>query len=144
MIARASRPATTALATAVLAVAAGLGTAAAPPSAAADSADQALWFWRWSDGGEQRVRAIAVGGPTSGLPSLIATVVPARSGQRVVLQYLDRGRWRTEDVAATNARGVARLEVNPFCPDGDWCRTEFRYRLLAGGRVAPLTVRFTG
>lgn len=118
--------------------------AGAADSGAADSGPEALWFWRWSDGGEQRVRTVTVGRTTAAVPGLVASVVPAASGERVVLQFLHRGRWRTEDVASTDDRGVARLDVNPFCPDGDWCRREFRYRLVAGGRTAALTVRFTG
>lgn len=113
------------------------------PAAAQEGApDPSLWFWRWSDGGEQRVRVIEVGGTASTWPHVVATVVPAERGRRVIVQVWSGGRWRTEDSATTNAEGVARLGINPFCADGDWCRRQFEYRLLAEGRTARLTIRF--
>lgn len=130
---------------AILTLAAAMLLPLAWPGAAAardGTPGRSLWFWRWSDGGEQRVRVVEVGGAAPAWPHLVATVVPAERGRRVIVQVWSGGRWRTEDSATTNAAGVARLGINPFCADGDWCRRQVEYRLLAEGRTARLSVRF--
>lgn len=107
-------------------------------SAAADDPD---YFWRWSDGSERSVRLIDTA-RESGVPALVVATAPATAGQRVLLQFRDGSRWLTEDAATTRSDGTARLDLNPFCDDGDWCRRTFDYRLVAGGRTAAVTVTF--
>ena len=111
-----------------------------PPSAAAEPNDPA-YFWRWSDGREQVARLVDTASP-HGIPSLVVATAPRTPGQRVLLQFRDGTRWRTEDAARTGSDGTATLNLNPFCQDGDWCHQTFEYRLVAGGRTAGLTVTF--
>lgn len=127
------------LLTALLTVSAALLTGGAvAPAAAVDGPD---YFWRWSDGIERPARLIDIP-RESAIPGLVVATAPATAGQRVLLQFRDGPRWRTEDAATTGRDGTARVELNPFCDDGDWCRRTFDYRLVAGGRTAPLRVTF--
>jgi len=114
--------------------------ATVPPSAAAQ-ADGPAYFWRWSDGGERATRTLDTR-HEGGIPSLVVATAPATAGRRVLLQFRDGTRWRTEDAATTGADGTATLSLNPFCEDGDWCRRTFAYRLVADRRTAALTVTF--
>ena len=111
-----------------------------PPSAAAEPDDPA-YFWRWSDGRERASRVVDTRREDV-IPRLVVATAPATAGQRVLLQFRDGARWRTEDAARTGSDGTATLSLNPFCEDGDWCRRTFTYRLVAGGRTAALTVTF--
>lgn len=113
-------------------------TGAVAPAAGADGPG---YFWRWSDGVERSARIIDTP-RASGIPGLVVATAPATAGQRVLLQFRDGTRWRTEDAATTRPDGTARLDLNPFCEDGDWCRRTFDYRLVAGGRTAAVTVTF--
>jgi hypothetical protein len=117
----------------------------ASPAAAASS-DGPAYFWRWSDGSEARSRTFAEHdfGVPSRLPRVVVQAHPAAAGVRVVLQARVRGAWRTEDAARTGPHGAARLQLNPYCGNGDWCRTAFDYRLLVDGREAAVHVAFTG
>lgn len=123
----------------LLAVAAALLTTGVVPPAA--GVEGPAYFWRWSDGSERSARLIDIP-HESGIPGLVVATAPATAGQRVLLQFRDGTRWRTEDSATTRADGTARLDLNPFCADGDWCRRTFDYRLVAGGRTAALTVTY--
>jgi hypothetical protein len=113
-----------------------------PPATAAVQEQQ--WFWRWSDGStaSQRTLAEARYSSQSRLPLLVVTVRPAMTGQTVLLQFRDRTGWHDDDVGTTDGRGRVRLELNPYCPDGAWCRQTFDYRLVAGRSKAALSVRF--
>ena len=111
------------------------------PRSAAAQPDDPAYFWRWSDGREQAARLIHTA-PPHGIPSLVVATAPTTPGKRVLLQFRDGTRWRTEDAARTGSDGTATLSLNPFCEDGDWCRQTFDYRLVAGGRTAGLTVTF--
>ena len=110
-----------------------------PPAGAAENGP--AYFWRWSDGNERATRVIDTA-RADRVPRLVVATAPAAAGHRVLLQFRDATRWRTEDASTTRADGTATLELNPFCPDGDWCRRTFDYRLVAGGRTADLTVTF--
>lgn len=115
--------------------------AAGPSVGSAAAADGPTYFWRWSDGSERPTRLVDTARP-SRIPGLVVATSPATPGQRVLLQFRDGNHWRTEDAAMTRTDGTARLDLNPFCEDGDWCRRTFGYRLVAGGRTAALTVTF--
>jgi len=123
-----------------VAISALLATGPSVGSAAAAS-DEPTYFWRWSDGSERPTRLVDTA-RQSRIPRLVVATSPATSGQRVLLQFRDGTRWRTEDSATTRPDGTATLDLNPFCEDGDWCRRTFGYRLVAGGRTAALTVTF--
>jgi hypothetical protein len=118
--------------------------AATPWVEAAASPHEAAWFWAWSDGSAARERTFTerAYADQSHLPALIVATDPATSGRAVVLQYLDGRGWHDDDAATTNARGRVRLELNPYCADGDWCRRAYRYRVVAGGSTTSFTVTF--
>jgi hypothetical protein len=112
----------------------------APPDAAT-----VAYFWQWSDGSRAAARSFTdpQAGPV-GLPGLVVASEPAARGRVVVLQFRADGRWHTEDVARTDERGRARVDLNPFCSDGDWCEGTLSYRLTVDGQSAPLRVTFGG
>lgn len=111
------------------------------PSPRAGAADGPDYFWRWSDGSERPTRTFDTAS-TGELPALVVATLPASPGQRVRLQFRDTRGWHTEDATTTGADGTARLHLNPFCENGDWCRRTFDYRLVAGGRSAALRVTY--
>ena len=123
------------------------GTAIGPSTAFAAPAarDPVLWFWEWTDGSTARMRDLAEGryATWARLPGLVVASAPARAGEKVTLEVRHEGRWIVEDVAATGSDGRARLHVNPYCPDGDWCATSADYRLVVADVHAPIRVRFT-
>jgi hypothetical protein len=130
------------LATALLAPGA---PAAAAESAGAVASDGPAYYWRWSDGSEARVRTLAEHEyeVPSRLPRLVVQTHPATPGRRIALQARQADGWITEDSGSTDARGAVRLQLNPYCPNGDWCRSTFAYRLLVDGQTATLRVTFT-
>lgn len=117
----------------------------AAPAAAATPEGPA-YFWRWSDGSEARVRTFAEHeyAVPSRLPRLVVQAHPATRGRHIAVQTRVRGHWRTEDATTTDARGTARLQLNPYCADGAWCRSTFDYRLIVDGQVASIRVTFDG
>jgi hypothetical protein len=117
----------------------GLLLSAAPAGAAA-SVD----YWRWSDGVDSAARTFAEDRfrVPANLPWLIVSTEPAAPGHLVRLQYREGPVWRTEAAARMDAGGVASLELNPYCPDGDWCNRTYAYRLVVDGAVAPLTITY--
>jgi hypothetical protein len=112
--------------------------------AAAAASDGPAYFWRWSDGSEARARTFAEHAYElpSRLPRLVVQTHPATRGRHVVLQVRAHGDWRTEDDAYTDPHGTARLQLNPYCANGAWCRTPFDYRLLVDGQTAAIRVAF--
>lgn len=125
-----------ALLPAALAVAV-VSTAAAPSTPS--------YYWRWSDGSRAMARTFAdPADRDSALPTVVVSIRPASAGHRAVLQYRDRGRWRTEDAAATDGSGSAALQLNPYCADGGWCDTALDYRVVIDGEVARLRVTYDG
>lgn len=117
-------------------------TPAAPVAAA--TSDGPAYFWRWTDGSEARSRTFTEHDyeVPSRLPRLVVQTHPATSGRQVALQTRIGGVWTTEDSGTTDARGTVRLELNPYCPDGDWCRRTFDYRLRVDGQTAAVRVTF--
>ena len=103
------------------------------------------YFWRWTDGSRAHGRAFAdPGAGVVDLPGLVVASHPAARGRLVVLQFRDDGRWHTEDASRTDARGVAVLDLNPYCDDGGWCDRTLDYRLIVDRQDAPLRVTFAG
>lgn len=110
------------------------------PAADAGPTDPA-YYWRWSDGGTAAARTLHE--PALGLPpSIIVSARPAQPGRLVELQYRSPSGWLTEDSARTDARGRARLEINPYCGDGSWCDRDLTYRMRVDGRTATIRIRF--
>jgi hypothetical protein len=116
-----------------------LGSGATPAAAQGQQ-----YFWKWSDGDLSRSRSFAGSHFASpdDLPRLVVTATPAAPRHRVLLQFREGTRWRTDDSAVTSAGGTAELALNPFCPDGRWCHRRFAYRLVVDGVVAGLSVTF--
>lgn len=116
-----------------------IATTLGPAQAARDS-----YYWKWSDGSRQTTRTFtqARWGAQERLPRLVVTAQPAAPSRLVLLQADRGGTWTTETSARTNRDGIARIEVDPYCASGIWCRDTFRYRLLVEGQSAPLTLTF--
>jgi hypothetical protein len=112
--------------------------------AAAAATDSPAYFWRWTDGSEARSRTFDESryDVPSRLPRLQVSSHPPGEGQRVTLQTRVLGSWRTEDSATTDGRGVVRLQLNPYCADGAWCRGTFDYRLVVAGQTAAIRITF--
>lgn len=115
------------------------------PGTTAAAAPDASWFWEWSDGSRDRHRPVSEQrfGTWERIPALTVASSPGRSGVRVVLQVRHGNAWHMEDEAITDARGRARLRVNPYCEDGAWCDGTVDYRIRAGRATASLTVDFS-
>lgn len=107
------------------------------------AADQ-NYYWRWSDGSRLAARTFALAdyGLASNLPDLIITADPPSPRRDVRLQFYADGEWTTESTARTDARGIARIALDPNCGEEGWCRRTFRYQLLIGGQNARLTITY--
>ena len=129
------------VATAAAASLALLMSGAAPATAAQRDPG---YFWEWSDGSKARSRTLSEAQyrTQARLPALVVATDPATPGRRVVLQFRDARGWQRDDVGYTDRHGVVRLEVNPYCQNGAWCRRGFSYRLVAGSSSAALALRF--
>lgn len=117
--------------------------APAAPAAAA-TPDGPAYFWQWTDGSEARARTFAEQAydVPSRLPRLVVRTHPVTPGRHVQLQARVRGHWRAEDSGTTDRHGAARLQLNPYCANGAWCRTAFDYRLVVDGQTATVRVTF--
>jgi hypothetical protein len=121
-----------------------LATGALLVSAAPARAAASVDYWRWSDGVDSAARTFDedLYRVPAHLPRLIVSTDPAAPGQLVRLQYRQGPGWRTEAATRMDAGGVAALELNPYCPDGDWCARTYAYRLVVDGAVAPFTITY--
>ena len=70
------------------------------------------------------------------MPSLQVTVTPAGTGRRVILETYDvyLQTWSEELATRTNAVGVAKFQVDPYCTDEfgsapAWCDHDKTYRI---------------
>lgn len=68
--------------------------------------------------------------------------MPARPGERVVLEFLSEDGWTPEDSAVTDVHGQAVLRPYPLCEADRWCDATVRYRISAGGDTASLTITY--
>lgn len=102
------------------------------------------FFWEWSDGVDSKVRTFRKSEYKIGenLPQLVVTAEPATPQQFVKLQYKQDGKWRREDGAATNSKGIAPLTLNPYCEDGAWCEGTYKYRLIVNGNYTIFTINY--
>ncbi len=114
-----------------------------PVAPAAASPDPA-WFWEWSDGSRDRQREVSEADfdTWDRIPALTVASSPRRPGVPVQLLVRHGSSWQTEDEAVTDARGRARLRVNPYCEDGAWCDGTVDYRIRAGRATATLAIDF--
>ena len=99
---------------------------------------QQVITWSWEDGADKGHRDFSEDDYdiATDMPSLQVTVTPAGTGRRVILEtydvYLQTG---SEELATrTNAVGVAKFQVDPFCTDEfgsapAWCDHDKTYRI---------------
>ena len=133
---------------------AALITVTAAPAMAAPAAEPAVrvamvpavqeFYWDWSDGVDSRTRTFRQSKYEiqENLPTLIVTADPAQPQQYVKLQYKQGGTWKREDAGLTNGKGIAELQLNPYCESGDWCDSTFKYRLLVNGKYTLFTITY--
>lgn len=103
------------------------------------------YYWEWSDGSRKATRTFSQAeyGMQSNLPHLVVTAVPARPSHEVLLQYYQDGEWFTENEVPTNSRGIASIDIDPYCRDDDWCDSTFKYRLKVDGQTARLRITYS-
>lgn len=137
---------------AALVIAAGFSVlpAAASGAAAAPLAPQVLptaqeYYWEWSDGSRKATRTFSQSeyGMQGNLPHLVVTAVPGRPSHEVLLQYYQDGEWFTENEVPLNSRGIASIDIDPYCKDDDWCDATFKYRIKVDGQTARLRITYT-
>lgn len=119
------------------------GTAVSPAGASV-SAEQE-YFWKWSDGSQASRRTFSEKKYHNqrSLPELVVTAVPAKPRHYVYLQFRQGGKWVLENKVALNSRGVARVDINPYCENDTWCDGTYRYRLKVVDSYATLAITYT-
>lgn len=107
------------------------------------AAEQSYW-WEWSDGSTARRRTFTQAryGVQTNLPHLVTHAEPAYPRRYVVLQYWQDGRWHFENSVKTNSRGIATIDINPYCSNDTWCDGTWKYRMKIGGQTARVTITF--
>lgn len=99
---------------------------------------QQVISWSWEDGADKGHRDFSEDDYdiSSDMPSLQVTVSPAGTGRRVTLETYDvyLQTWSEELATRTNAAGVAKFQVNPYCTDDfgsapAWCDHDKTYRI---------------
>ncbi|MHB1213073.1 MAG: hypothetical protein ACYC0W_12585, partial [Candidatus Nanopelagicales bacterium] len=99
----------------------------------------------WSDGSCKATRTFSQSeyGMQGNLPHLVVTAVPGRPSHEVLLQYYQDGEWFTENEVPLNSRGIASIDIDPYCKDDDWCDATFKYRIKVDGQTARLRITYT-
>ena len=99
---------------------------------------QQVITWSWEDGADKGHRDFSEDDYdiATDMPSLQVTVTPAGTGRRVILETYDvyLQTWSEELATRTNAVGVAKFQVDPFCTDEfgsapAWCDHDKTYRI---------------
>ncbi len=133
-----------------------LSGAATPANAlpASDSSTQLTasaaqkYYWKWSDGYKKTSRTFreSTFGSQEALPHLIATVVPAYPRRTAYLRFYDDGKWKIEAKKKTNSRGIAVLDLDPWCnaTETNWCDGTWKYRLSVGDSWQNFKIKFVG
>ena len=94
--------------------------------------------WAWEDGTDKGHRDFSEDDYdiATDMPSLQVTVTPAGTGRRVILETYDvyLQTWSEELATRTNAVGVAKFQVDPYCTDEfgsapAWCDHDKTYRI---------------
>ena len=126
----------------------GVATAApaAEPGSRATSVQAAQeYYWKWSDGSQKAKRTFIETdyGTQAALPHLLVTAVPARPSHRISLQFYQDGEWILEDRAPLNSKGVATLDLDPYCDNDTWCDGTYKYRLKVGTNYQILKITYS-
>ena len=94
--------------------------------------------WAWEDGADRAHRDFSEDDydMANGMPPILVTISPSTVGRRVILETYDEftGTWTQELSTRTNAQGVAKILVDPYCNDDfggspAWCDHDKTYRL---------------
>ena len=95
--------------------------------------------WGWEDGADKGHRDFSEDDydTAAEMPSLLVTVTPASTGRRIVLEVYDSYfmTWSQELATRTDALGVAKFQVDPYCGDefgsasASWCDHDKTYRI---------------
>lgn len=94
--------------------------------------------WGWEDGADKGHRDFSQDDYdiASDMPSLEVAVAPAGVGRRVILESYDEymQTWSQELATRTNAAGIAKFQVDPYCSDEygtapAWCDHDKTYRI---------------
>lgn len=103
-------------------------------------------YWKWSDESQTTVRVFreARYHRAANLPRIVVTAVPAKPRRDVILQFQQKGKWLVEAKASTNAKGIATLKLDPYCPSGKWCTGTWNYRIKVGNLIQTLKVTYRG
>lgn len=95
--------------------------------------------WGWEDGADKGHRDFSEDDydTAAEMPSLLVTVTPGSTGRRIVLEVYDSYfmTWSQELATRTDALGVAKFQVDPYCGDefgsasAAWCDHDKTYRI---------------
>ena len=124
--------------------------ASAEPSSASSRIVTALpsaqqYFWKWSDGSQKTSRTFkkSTYHDQAGLPHLVVTAQPAKPSHVVYLQFKQKGKWIVENKVTTNSKGVATIDLNPYCSNDTWCDGTWSYRLKIGSLYQNLKLTYS-
>jgi hypothetical protein len=133
---------------AVLAFIGSLLTAPSAPALSTAYFTRQVYSWQWADGSTASERTFTSAEYSSRVRDIavLAQVRPAWPRHKVKLQVFQNGAWQTHTWKRTNARtGRVRLQLNPICQSGNWCKGTYdlRLKILKKGRQNPATLSLT-
>lgn len=132
----------------LIAVVVFIGSLLTAPSAQAlspPSYTRQVYSWQWLDGStsvERTFTSAEYSGRVSDI-AVLAQVRPAWPRHKVKLQVFQNGSWQTHAWKFNSRRtGRVRLQINPICQSGNWCKGTFdlRLKILKKGRQNPATL----
>lgn len=102
------------------------------------------YYWSWSDTPKFTARTFIHSdyADQASLPKLVITVVPPNPRRVVYLEFYQDGAWSAENIVRTNARGIALVDLDPYCSNDSWCDGTYTYRLRMGSLTAPVSVSY--
>jgi hypothetical protein len=124
------------------------GVAGASPPSAAPAFRRQVYSWQWADGSVAKKRTFTSSQYANRVKQIavLVQVRPAQPRHKVRIEVYQQGQWQIHTRARTNTRtGRARLQINPICNSGNWCKGTFdlRLRVLRKGRQNPATLPLT-
>ena len=118
--------------------------AGASPPSVAPALRQQVYSWEWADGSVAKERTFRSSKYANRVKQIavLVQVRPAKPRHTVKIEVYQQGKWQTHVRTKTSARtGRARLQINPICSSGNWCKGTFnlRLRVLRKGGQNPAT-----
>ncbi len=119
--------------------------AGASPPSVAPALRQQVYSWEWADGSVAKERTFRSSKYANRMKQIavLVQVRPTRPRHTVKIEVYQQGKWQTHVRTKTSARtGRARLQINPICSSGNWCKGTFnlRLRVLRKGGQNPATL----